>query len=177
MQTPIEHASNPNIYYDDLIVRINEMDAVFTQFNNKRSLVMDSKIKTKQFGNTTALIDPNRPNDGYYNRVVGFTEKDLPYLDDILNWYDKHQSICIFSLAPTQQTDSILDAIKFNSFSYNGHDCIFNAPAKENTNTLPVDITIEQITENTLDDLFQFLGNIWPVKDEYCRQNKSYYIK
>ncbi len=168
---------DPNINLKDLIVQINEMDAVFTQFNNERSLIMDSRIKTKRFGDATALIDPNRHGDEYYNRVVGFTEKELHYLDDILNWYDNNKSTCIFSLAPTQQTDQVLDSLKLKGFNYNGYDCIFNALPGEKTTILPEHITIEQITENNLNDLYQFLEKIWSIKKEICQKNRDFYTR
>ncbi len=171
-------AIRPDINMDELIIRINEMDAVFTRFNNQRSLVMDCRIKAKQFGDATALIDSNRPDSTYYNRVIGFTDKALHLLDNILKWYNENQSACIFSLAPTQQTEKVLDAFKIKELCYNGHDCIFHAIPRESSLTLPEHISIEQVTQDTLNDLFRLMEtNNWPIKEAFCHQNRDFYTR
>jgi hypothetical protein len=99
-------------------------------------------------------------------------------LDDILNWYDTNQSTCIFSLASTPQKDQTLDALRLKELNYNGYDRIFNALPREKITILPEPITIEQVTENTLDDLFHLMGkNNWSVKKEFRQQNRIFYTR
>jgi len=163
---------------ESIIGSINAADAEFTKFNNQRSLVMKSDIKTKKMGDATALLDVHRPDEDYYNRVVGLGGLGIKHIDEIIAWYNDHQVQCRISLSPVQQESSLIHLLNSKGLIYNGHDCIFIAAAQKRPSHLPQSIEMDVISEANLDVLFTVLGQENPtIKKDLIRQNRQFYTR
>ncbi len=70
----------------DLFPSLVELDAAFTQFNARRTLMdsLTTQIGCADVGGAQVLSDPARPEVDTYNRVLGLSGANLGQLDEML---------------------------------------------------------------------------------------------
>lgn len=91
---------------------IEGLELELTIFNAKRALTSNEKLLVvKKIGATTLLLDTKSPNSIYYNRIKGFGMDDLPYLDQILDTYSKHDLVPCFDLSPSNLNGEVAQAL------------------------------------------------------------------
>lgn len=162
----------------DLGFAVNEFDCIFTRFNNLRSLTNQCVFEERSFGNVLAFQDKNRPNDPYYNRVSRFTDKDLSYLDEIIDWYKNSGLRCNFGLHPKAQTKDLLAALYEKGFRYEGSDWIYYKIPSDSYEELPEGLEVNKVTDTNLDQLFELLGTSGVKIDKDVMANvRHYYVR
>ena len=65
-------------------------------------------VQTRTFGNATAILARKTHNAEIFNHVSNLTRDDLPYLDDILNWYANNDVRCSFNIVPSNASPELL---------------------------------------------------------------------
>ncbi len=65
-------------------------------------------VQTRVFGNATAFLARKTHNAEIFNHVSNLTRDDLPYLDDILDWYASNDVRCSFDIVPSNVSPELL---------------------------------------------------------------------
>lgn len=163
------------------------VDPEFTRFNNKTSLHKRGGFREHTIGNAIAFQDLKIPKSTYYNRVVGFSEADLPLLPDIESLYRDEAAIdCLISLPPYQQSPKLLTALYDRGFHYIGSDYNFVLePKKYEPIAIPDRIEVRKVNEDSLDVLFDLMrdsgakfdaGALSSSREQFCRKPIEFYI-
>lgn len=68
-------------------------------------------ISSRVFGRAVAIVCPCLPTS-LYNRVIGFDEQTLPFLDEIIDGYRVHELPCRFDIVPDHVSDTLQSALR-----------------------------------------------------------------
>ena len=159
----------------DLDLIAGRVDVAFTRFNNRRSLTRPCVLQEKQFGQAIAFIDKNRPGDIYYNRVIGFAERDLAHLYEMLEWYRSAAINCNISIPPHQQTDDLLRGLQLEGFRVIGSDWNFYRDPAEPLSACESGIQIEKVDAENIDRFFEHLKSTGVKIDAVVQSDVSHY--
>lgn len=158
----------PNTLDLDLIAC--DLDVEFTRFNNQRSLRFASEIQEQQFGNAVGFIDRKRPDDNYYNRVIGLRDSDSEALDAITGWYSANEVACTISLPPQHQTNALLSSLQEKGFRYIGSDWNFCHPLISFENEPLAEIEIHRVTQENFDSFLAHLEDTGVKVDAFVAE-------
>lgn len=98
-----------------IVQQIEAIEVELTKFNAKRSLSpTEKKLEISTMGNCMVLRDLNSPGNPYYNRIKGFSSKDIGLLEEILRYYGS-DSPCL-DMTPNHMTEDVAQALSENGF-------------------------------------------------------------
>ncbi len=127
-----------------LIQEIENIELALTVFNSKRALSnVQKNMEVKQIGGCQLLIEPSAPKSIYYNRIKGFSEKDIDKLEDILDEYEKVNAVPAFDLNSLNMSRELMQALISEDYCYSDQ-LVFMV--LEDLKTYPVANGLEIIT-------------------------------
>lgn len=165
---------------------VEKVDPEFTRFNNKISLHRIGGFRETVVGSAIAFQDVKKPKSTYYNRIVGFNEKEIPLLSHMESIYTAESLNCVVSLPPYRQSAEVLAALQDRGFRYIGSDYNFvlridDYVAAES----PPQVEVRLVTPDSLSVLFDLMrstgASLEPdavrlAQEHYCRQPIQFHI-
>jgi GNAT superfamily N-acetyltransferase len=117
---------------DDFVRVLVELDAARTEaVARNRAKEQRDAFTVRRFGGAFAMLDPTRPREGFYNRVVGFGPADMPVFDDVVAHYERSSVPCQIDLTPNVASAELIGAFEARGFRHRGAICWFRArPAR-----------------------------------------------
>lgn len=178
--------SNSALTTAELRHLVERVDPEFTRFNSKISPQGVGEFSETLVGDAIAFQDAGNPKSTYYNRVVGFSEKDVSLLSEIESIYAQAGLNCVVSLPPHRQSANVLCALQRHGFHYIGSD--YNFILRLGDYVVPdavPQVEVRLVAEGSLATLFDLMrrcgANHEPdavrfVQEHYCRKPIQFYI-
>jgi hypothetical protein len=92
----------------EVIREIDACDVSFAEYNTVRALRLeDGQFEKKRFGGAWAMRDRTRDR-AYYNRVVGFCERDADCLVELIDYHAEIGKDCAISPTPNAANKRLL---------------------------------------------------------------------
>jgi len=102
-----------------LIHEIEMNELALTVFNAERALAETNKeLEVKTIGDCSLIIEPKGPKSIYYNRIKGFSNKDIDKLDEILEVYNQLGVTPAFDLNSINMTREVMQALIGEDYCY-----------------------------------------------------------
>lgn len=115
----------------ELIREIDACDVSFAEYNAVRALRLeDGQFEKKRFGGAWAIRDRTR-DSAYYNRVVGFCERDANRLEELIEYHAEVGKDCAISLTPNAANNRLLARLGEAGFRLLESTCLFTRRTAE----------------------------------------------
>jgi hypothetical protein len=152
----------------ELIREIDACDVSFAEYNTVRALRLeDGQFEKKRFGGAWALRDRTR-DSAYYNRVVGFCERDADRLDELIEYHAEVGKDCAISLTPDAANKGLLARLGEAGFRLLEVTCLFTRRSAEDVQADFPGIAIRRARERDLRLVFDLWSSSFdtPVGSE-----------
>jgi ribosomal protein S18 acetylase RimI-like enzyme len=144
----------------DLAMRIETSER--NALNSRLTAVSDQEgnpmgIEICEIGGATLFATKGIPGPSY-NKVLGITDRDTPFLEEIIDFYRKKNIPCIFELIPGCVTDELFQALSTKGGYQKGfHTALYRNLIEEQEVAMNINI---QIRELEIDE-FMLFGQIY----------------
>lgn len=143
----------------EVIRDIDACDVSFAEYNTVRALRLeDAQFEKKRFGGAWAMRDRTR-DSAYYNRVVGFCERDADRLEELIEYHAEVGKDCAISLTPHAANQRLLARLGDAGFRLLEATCLFTRRAAENVRADVPGIAIRRAREQDLRVVF----DLWSI--------------
>jgi GNAT superfamily N-acetyltransferase len=133
-----------------VVRRVIEITAAMAVHANARPLrARDGELTTTRFGGAIAFQDRTKPNAGIANRVIGFADRDIGVMDEIVAFYEDAGIPCQIDVLPSRLTPEVKHELDARGFRFSGTACTSAGPP------VPIlrhdrDARVERIVDETL---------------------------
>jgi GNAT superfamily N-acetyltransferase len=114
------------------------IEACIVSFSQQKLLALGSisgnpyGMHTRLFGNATALLAQRTHNSELFNRVGNISDSDLPYLENIIDWYQTYGVRCSFDIIPSNASPLLLWQLATKGFYQSGfYSTLYGLPNTE----------------------------------------------
>jgi hypothetical protein len=143
----------------EVIREIDACDVSFAEYNAVRSLRLeDGQFEKKRFGGAWAMRDRTR-DSAYYNRVVGFCERDADRLEELIEYHAEVGKDCAISLTPDAANKRLLARLGEAGFRLLEATCLFTRRTAEDVQADFPGIAIRRARERDLRVVF----DLWSI--------------
>jgi len=143
----------------EVLREIDECDVAFTEYNTVRALRLeDGEFEKRRFGGAWAMRDRTR-DAAYYNRVVGFGERELDCLDVLIAYHEEVGKACAISLTPEASSERLLARLADTGFRLLEATCLFIRRTAADVEADYAHISIRRAARRDLETVF----DLWSI--------------
>ncbi|EIT86154.1 acetyltransferase [Fictibacillus macauensis ZFHKF-1] len=156
--------------------KLENLEVALTAFNSKRALFLEkTQLKTHVIGSSHIMADEHVPNSHTYNVVKGFGVDSIPFLDEILDWYEAQNISPAFELTPGVLTKDVAKALASKGFVCTDQKTYVTAKPLE-TIERRQGISIIPVTEENVQDFLDLIEQSSGRKiDAQRRKEKAHF--
>ena len=93
-----------------------ETDAIYSRLSRIESVIDNPMgVEIRKYGNATAFSVQHIPGPAF-NKVKGMMDEDLPFLNDVVDFYNAKGTPARFEITPAHATSTLYSALKSYGF-------------------------------------------------------------